>query len=309
MNFDFLKDLCGLGHVYEDCKKAEELAAAMPAQSMLAASKSAELIARFIYMASHNQETEGVDFADVLSDDTVADFVDNRYLIDALRSVAEGGDGETTAENAVTVLRDLQYVAGETACMLGLIDDYPLFDGQIGVFPVTEFADEENADEKAREMFLEYSKEIDAWSARDQYIINEGSSDILDAEVEMHEYLKFDYKPKQEALIEYLQSYLLGMLRISILRLQKKESGTPDSTIFKAKVVIDGTTYSSDDKDAFIDAVAEKLPEANGFIIDLTAFGSFVEDFDGEFDKCSDNRLNALLKDAVFWGQIGRAHV
>lgn len=222
MNFDFLKDLCGLGHVYEDCKKAEELAAAMPAQSMLAASKSAELIARFIYMASHNQETEGVDFADILSDDTVADFVDNRYLIDALRSVAEGGDGETTAENAVTVLRDLQYVAGETACMLGLVDDYPLFDGQIGAFPVTEFADEENADEKAREMFLEYSKEIDAWSARDQYIINEVCSDILDAEVEMHEYLKFDYKPKQEALIEYLQSYLLGMLRISILRLQKK---------------------------------------------------------------------------------------
>ena len=88
-----------------------------------------------------------------------------------------------------------------------------------------EFADEENADEKAREMFLENSKEIDAWSARDQYIINEVCSDILDAEVEMHEYLKFDYKPKQEALIEYLQSYLLGMLRVSIVRLQKKESG------------------------------------------------------------------------------------
>lgn len=302
MNFDFLKDLCGLGHVYEDCKKAEELAAAMPAQSMLAASKSAELIARFIYMASHNQETEGVDFADVLSDATVADFVDNRYLIDALRSVAEGGNGEATAENAVAVLRDLQYVSGETACMLGLIDDYPLFDDQIGAFPGTEFADEENADEKAREMFLEYSKEFDAWSVRNQYMINEVFSYILDAKVEMHEYLKFDYKPKQEALIEYLQSYLLGMLRVSIVRLQKKESGKPDSTIFNAKVVIDGTTYSSGDKDAFIDAVAEKLPEANGFIIDLTAFGSFVEDFDGEFDKCSDNRLNALLKDAVFWG-------
>lgn len=201
----------------------------MPAQSMLAASKSAELIAKFVYMAAHDQETEGVDFADVLSDATVADFVDNRYLIDALRSVAEGGNGEATAENAVAVLRDLQYVSGETACMLGLIDDYPLFDNQIGAFPGTEFADEENADEKAREMFLEYSKEFDAWSVRDQYMINEVFSYILDAKVEMHEYLKFDYKPKQAALIEYLQSYLLGMLRILIVRLQKKspENLTP----------------------------------------------------------------------------------
>lgn len=153
MNFDFLKDLCGLGRVYENCNNAEKLAVAMPAQSMLAARKSAELIAKFIYMAAHNVETEDMTFADILSDTSVTDFVNNGEFMDALHFIEESGDAEETAETAVTVLRDLQYVAGETACMLRLIDDYPVFEDEIVASSDDAFIDEEDIDKKHARCF------------------------------------------------------------------------------------------------------------------------------------------------------------
>ena len=60
MNFDFLKDLRGLGYVYENCCNAEKLAVAMPVQSVFTSRKSAELLAKFLYMAAHNQEMENL---------------------------------------------------------------------------------------------------------------------------------------------------------------------------------------------------------------------------------------------------------
>ena len=49
MNFDFLKDLRGLGYIYENCSNAEKLAINMPVQSVFTSRKSAELLAKFIY--------------------------------------------------------------------------------------------------------------------------------------------------------------------------------------------------------------------------------------------------------------------
>ena len=55
MNFDFLKGLRGFGYVYENCNNAEKLAMTMPVQSVFTASKSAELLAKFIYIAANVQ--------------------------------------------------------------------------------------------------------------------------------------------------------------------------------------------------------------------------------------------------------------
>ena len=49
MNFEFLKDLRGLGYIYENCNNAEKLAVNMPVQSVFTSRKSAELLAKFIY--------------------------------------------------------------------------------------------------------------------------------------------------------------------------------------------------------------------------------------------------------------------
>ena len=53
MNFDFLKGLRGLGYVYENCNNAQKLAMTMPVQSVFTARKSAELLAKFIYIAAN----------------------------------------------------------------------------------------------------------------------------------------------------------------------------------------------------------------------------------------------------------------
>lgn len=75
MNFDFLKDLCGLGYIYENCNNAEKLAMTMPVQSVFTSRKSAELLAKFIYLAAHNQKMEELTFSDILSDYTVRKFI------------------------------------------------------------------------------------------------------------------------------------------------------------------------------------------------------------------------------------------
>ena len=154
MNFDFLKDLRGLGYVYENCSNAEKLAMTMPVQSVFTSRKSAELLAKFIYMAAHNQEMENLTFADILADMTVRKFINSRDVMDAFHYIRKSGnkavhsDDEETSEDAIAVLQDLHYVAGETACMLGLIDDYPMFENHIASFPEVKYSVDEDIDEK-----------------------------------------------------------------------------------------------------------------------------------------------------------------
>ena len=66
MNFDFLKDVPQLKYVYENCSNAEKLAMTMPVQSVFTSRKSAELLAKFIYLASHNEKMETMNFVDIL---------------------------------------------------------------------------------------------------------------------------------------------------------------------------------------------------------------------------------------------------
>ena len=80
-------------------------------------------------MAAHNQEMENLSFADILSDITVRRFVNSRDIMDAFHFIRKSGnravhgDEQESVDDAIAVLQDLHYVAGETACMLGLIDD------------------------------------------------------------------------------------------------------------------------------------------------------------------------------------------
>ena len=53
MNFEFIKNLEGLNMAYAACENAEELAKSMPDLSMIASRKSAEVIAKFIYLVAH----------------------------------------------------------------------------------------------------------------------------------------------------------------------------------------------------------------------------------------------------------------
>ena len=231
MNFEFLRNLRGLGYIYENCTNAEKLVSSMPVQSVFTSRKSAELLAKFIYMAAHNQEMEDLSFADILADPTVRGFVHNRDIMDAFHYIRKSGNravhgnDQETSEDAIAVLQDLHYVAGETACMLGLIKNYPDFEAKIGAYPDAVYTDEENINQKAREMFLSYIEEFNAQLERDQYIEMKDYDWFtysIESNVEMHEYLEFKYRPKQLELIEYLQRYLSTLLRLSIERSPEK---------------------------------------------------------------------------------------
>ena len=313
MNFEFLKNLRGLGYVYENCSNAEKLAMTMPVQSVFTSRKSAELLAKFIYMAAHNQEMEGLTFADILSDVTVRRFVHSRDVMDAFHYIRKSGnravhgDDQESPDDAVAVLQDLHYVAGETACMLGLIDDYPAFEDHIESYPDAVFADEKEIDKKAREMFVAYVEEFNAQQERDQYIEQQDYDWLnysIEGNVEMHEYLEFKYKPNEAALIEYLQSYLTTLLRLSIERSPNKaeELGLAYPVILDARLLIGNKEYSSHKTEEFIKAITDELPKAKGFIVDCACNGVLREYFNEEIDENGNGRLNMIRKDAVWTG-------
>ena len=85
MNFEFLKNLRGFGDVYENCCNAEKLAMTMPVQSVFTSGKSAEILAKFIYMTAHKQKMEELTFADILKDFTFQRFINNRDVMDAFQ--------------------------------------------------------------------------------------------------------------------------------------------------------------------------------------------------------------------------------
>ncbi len=313
MNFEFLRNLRGLGYIYENCTNAEKLVSSMPVQSVFTSRKSAELLAKFIYMAAHNQEMENLSFADILADVTVRNFIHNRNIMDAFHYIRKSGnravhsDSQETSENAIAVLQDLHYVAGETACMLGLIKNYPDFESKIETYPAAVYSDEENIDQKAREMFSSYIEEFNAQLERDQYIEMKDYDwwqYSIEGNVEMHEYLEFKHRPKQLEIIEYLQCYLLTLLRLSIERSHEKAEKLELSypVTFNAKLTIGQKQYLSKNTESFVVALAEEFPKADGFTIDLVCNGVLREFYNEEFDEAGNGRLNMIRKDAVWTG-------
>ena len=81
MNFEFLKNLSGFGYVYENCCNAEKLAVTRPVQSVFTSRKSAEVLAKFIYMAAHNQKAGEMKFSDILRDDIFRRYIDSREIM------------------------------------------------------------------------------------------------------------------------------------------------------------------------------------------------------------------------------------
>lgn len=314
MNFEFLRDLRGLGNIYENCSNAEKLAKTMPVQSVFTSRKSAELLAKFIYMAAHNQEMEGLTFADILSDSTVRSFVGSRRVMDAFHSIRKSGnravhsESEETFKDALSVLEDLHYVAGETALKLDLIKSYPEFESRIDTYPEAVYIDQEDIDQKAREMFLSFIETYDALKDRENYFEMKDYNWFnysIEGNVHLHEYLEFKHKPMELGLIEYVQNYLFYLVRMSIDRSPERaeELDLEYPVTLDVKLTIGDITYSSKDIDVFCRAIDEELPKSGAFIIDCKCNGvvrEFFED-ESEDDGCA-GRFGMIRKDTPWTG-------
>ena len=313
MNFDFLKDLRGLGSIYENCNNAEKLAMTMPVQSVFTARKSAELLAKFIYLAAHNEQIGLLSFADILSDPVVREFIHNRHVMNAFHFIRKSGnravhgDEEESPEEAIDVLENLHFVAGETACMLGLIESYPAFEEHVASFPEARYVDEKDIDRKAQEMFLAYVEEYSAQLERDKYIEMKDYNWVeysVEGNVEMHEYLDFKAKPNQRDIIDFLQEYLKSLVRFSIKRAPEKaiqlELDYP--VTLNATLTIGQEKYTSENTERFIAALNNALPGADKFTIDVTCSGVLREFFNDELDENGVGRVNMIRKDAPWTG-------
>lgn len=288
MNFDFLKGLRGLGYVYENCNNAEKLAMTMPVQSVFTARKSAELLAKFIYIAAHNENMKSMSFVDILSDPVVCDFINNRNVINAFHYIRKSGnravhgDEEETVEEALGVLSDLHYVAGETACIFGLIKKYPSFDSKINFYPEAKFVEDQDIEEKAQQMFLEYVEKYNAQVERDNYYQNnidnlleefnsiDSGYEFVPGEVELNEIIEFKHKLAHESSLKAIQAYFgfLGMRALKSMRGELYGVLEGRKINYSAELTIYGKNgYTTDNLLNFLYGVLKDLPFADGFKI------------------------------------------
>lgn len=282
MNFDFLKGLKGLDTVYKPCTDAEELVKSKPYLSLIAARKSAELLAKFVYMAAHATALENLTFSDILADYRVRNFINNRSVMDAFHYIRKNGntavhgDREAEADTAFAVLQRLHYVAGETAKDLDLISSYPDFDENIGEHPDASFDDDIQINEKVMQMFVDYV----AQHERDRNgrlvtldIDNPAHLDyLLHGRVEMHERIEFDHQPYYRSTLEYIQRYVDFLHEMALER-----EGIEDNSagFFKTVITIDGeNAYTSHDGRELHTVLYEHLPLAKTFAIDCYVYAN-----------------------------------
>lgn len=297
MNFEFLKDLRGFEGLYDNCSNAEKLARTMPVQSIFTSRKSAELLAKFIYMAACNQRMEEMTFADILSDWTFRDFIRDRAVMNAFHAIRKQGnqavhdeDNEETAKDAIDVLHNLHYVAGESACMLGLIKKYPKFESKIDRYPNAVYVDEKQIEQKARQMFNEYVEQYNAQIERENYYnyrVEKITTDftelcspikILPGMVDLAETIEFKEKPKQASTIKWIQEHFcfLGLQYIKYLQgAQTDERGVT----LKTELTIYGEDgYTTDDISDYMYGILYDLPNAiEGFGIKSVYYGPSVD--------------------------------
>lgn len=315
MNFEFLKDLRGLDGLYNNCSNAEKLVRTMPSQSIFTSRKSAELLAKFIYMAACNQHMEQMTFADILSDWTFRDFIQNRDVLNAFHFIRKQGNRavhddneEDTIEEAIDVLQDLHFVSGESAKLLGLIKKYPPFEKNIQKYPNAVYYDDDKINEEAMKMFLAYAEEYDALLEREKY---EGLSlwsffdYSLHGNADFHEYVEC-MEPLRSSFLEELQYYLLELLQL------EEEDRSLDCEIraahFVIELLIEGDElFTSEDKAQLVSAIKQKLPSAKSFILNMLGTGKLRRFYNFEDQEDGDDPITSynLVKKDRAWDGAG----
>ncbi len=328
MNFDFLKDVHELKYVYENCSNAEKLAMTMPVQSVFTSRKGAEMLAKFIYLAAHNERMESMNFVDILGDPVFRDFIHDRNVMKGFHFIRKSGnravhtDDEETADDAIDVLEALHYVVGKTSCILGLIKNFPSFDYNIASYPEAKYVDEELVEQKAQEMFAEYVEKYNAQIERNNYyeekiyLLEEEFNALcspvrfIPGNADLNESIEFKNKPTDEQTIKMIQSHFgaLGVRALKGLRGELDGVLEEREVDFSCELTIYGDDgYTTSDLIEFIEGIMYDLPVADGFKIISNYYGpSIAPWFECNKDfriKPSDNKTE-FTKEAERTNQV-----
>lgn len=165
-------------------------------------------------------------------------------------------------------------------------------------------------------MFLQYLQETktDIEEHIDQHFpVDESKYDTAHyGTIDFHEQIIFDHKPYLKSTVLYLKEYMefwITMSRISAIPNETAEEG---GTNTKARLIMtldNKQVFSSEQEDAFIDALACKLPFAHSIKIDNTVSGKLLHYMTFPDSPVADSRVSWLelisKQDASLWTDYG----
>ena len=306
MNFEFLKGLNALEKLYKPCKDAEELAISYPYMSMIASRKSAELLAKLIYIAAHYFAAEELSFVDILRDEKVQQFISNRNVMRAFHHIRKSGNEAVHGEDlnfgkdqAIDLLEELHYIAGETATRLHLIHSYPVFDAKLKENPNATFVYDEQIGKQAQQLFLEYVREHNYQEYAKHFVefdwSNKAHRDFyMHGVVDMHEFLEFKHRPNYQSTLEYLQQYLIFLDDMASERSSPDPHTSPEDCVRGSiTICIDGNIiYKGNCEGCTGNNILGKLTEAQSFSFDCYMFGNLRAIHDLPGSNCEKDAIN-----------------
>ena len=278
MNFEFMKGLGSLDKAFGSCENAEELALSKPDLSMISSRKSAEVLAKFVYLVAHSEEVGLLSFVDVLNDLAVKRYLDNAAVMDAFHFIRKKGNTavhtleEESADMALAVLKRLHFVAGEVAKRMGLISCYPEFNVAVVKNEKAQLNDMD-VDALTREMYDDYVLSKN----RVENLMSEFTSlcapyTIIPGRVDLNESIEFKNAPKQQQTITYIQEHF-AFIAMQALKAQCSMSEEND-IVYSGELSIYGKDgYTTNDVFAIVNGIMRDLPKAEGFKIVSNYYG------------------------------------
>ena len=132
MNFTYLESKKDMDKLRAFCEEAEEYALSNSNISITAARKAVEYIVKFLYASIVGWADRSMSLFDMLSDPTFSNYVSDTKVIGSIHVIRKMGnasvhEGNMSSEDALLVLENLHFVVGEVCVLLGLMEDYPVF--------------------------------------------------------------------------------------------------------------------------------------------------------------------------------------
>ena len=131
MNFAYLEKFPKFKKLYEYCDEAEEFAISKPSISAVSARKAMEFVVKMIYSSLVGQDY-GFTAFDMMTDVRFVDYIGSPTMINSMHFVRKMGNtaahGDSLSQtDALDILKELLFIVGEFAVLVGLIKDYPAY--------------------------------------------------------------------------------------------------------------------------------------------------------------------------------------
>ena len=132
MNFKFLQPVPKLKKLYDYCCEAEEFALLKPNISVTSARKAMEYVVKLLYGAAID-DIRGKTVFEMATDYRFIQYVNDQILLNSIHYIRKMGnvavhEGALSVDEALKVLEELHFLAGEICILMQVAPDYPGFD-------------------------------------------------------------------------------------------------------------------------------------------------------------------------------------